>query len=352
MRKFGKFRNFVSNFLFFVHIFFQTHADDIRELPEVLAARVHLLPDILRKSRADSTDKKYHGAFSRFHKWALSNGLRSRDILPAKAFTVAIYLVSLIQSSNSSSSVVAAFYGIRWFHDLYGLESPTNSNLVVNVLEAAKRILSKHTIRKEPITVDILTSLYLRLYSENDLKSQRMICACLVGFSGFLRSSELLNIRISDIVFNSSYMAIFIECSKTDKYRDGAWVMIAKTGSNLCPVENVKKLIKWGNLSGDDYLFCNICLTKSGYKVRKSNRKMSYSNLRDLFIESLTPHVTDVKRFCLHSLRAGGASAAANNGVKDRMFKRHGRWISESAKDGYIKDNIDERLSVSLSLGL
>ena len=36
------------------------------ELSEVLAARVHLLPDILRKSRADSTDKKYHGAFSRF----------------------------------------------------------------------------------------------------------------------------------------------------------------------------------------------------------------------------------------------------------------------------------------------
>ena len=69
-------------------------------------------------------------------------------------------------------------------------------------------------------------------------------------------------------------------------------------------------------------------------------------------MEALTPHVTDVKRFCLHSLRAGGVSAAANNGVKDRMFKRHGRWVSESAKDGYIKDNIDERLSVSLSLGL
>ena len=62
---------------------------------------------------------------------------------------------------------------------------------------------------------------------------------------------------------------------QTDKYRDGAWIMIAKTVANLCPVENVKKLIKWGNLSGNDYLFCNICLTKGGYKDRKSNRKMS-----------------------------------------------------------------------------
>lgn len=272
--------------------------------------------------------------------------------MPAKALTVAIYLASLIQSANSLSAVIAAFYGIKWFHDLYGLESPTNSKLVVNVLESAKRILSKHTIKKEPITIDILTSLYLRLYAENDLKCQRMICICLVGFAGFLRSSELLNIRIYDIVFNLTYMAIFIECSKTDKYRDGAWVIIAKTGTNLCPVENVKKLIMWGGLSGDDYLFCNISLTKLGYKVRNKNKKMSYSNLRDLFIEALKPHVADVKNYCLHSLRSGGASAAANNSVKDRLFKRHGRWLSENAKDGYVKDNIDERLSVSLSLGL
>ena len=79
---------------------------------------------------------------------------------------------------------------------------------------------------------------------------------------------------------------------------------------------------------------------------------MSYSNLRDLYLEALSPHVVDVKKYCLHSLRSGGASAAANNDVRDRLFKRHGRWLSENAKDGYVKDNIDERLSVSLSLGL
>ena len=74
-----------------------------------------------------------------------------------------------------------------------------------------------------------------------------MICACLIAYAGFLRSSELLGIRISDILFYSPYMTIFIECSKTDKYRDGAWVVIAKTGSLLCPVDNCKKLIQWGN---------------------------------------------------------------------------------------------------------
>ena len=45
----------------------------------------------------------------------------------------------------------------------------------------------------------------------------------------------------------------------------------------------------------------------------------------------------DSKTFGLHSLRAGGASAAANAGVPNWMFKRHGRWHSENGKDGYVK---------------
>ena len=45
----------------------------------------------------------------------------------------------------------------------------------------------------------------------------------------------------------------------------------------------------------------------------------------------------DAKQFGLRSLRSGGAKAAANAGVPDRLFKCHGRWRSETAKDGYVK---------------
>jgi hypothetical protein len=66
----------------------------------------------------------------------------------------------------------------------------------------------------------------------------------------------------------------------------------------------------------------------------------------------LKPHVDNVSNYCLHSLRSGAASAAAIKGIKDRIFKRHGRWISEGGKDMYIKDSVQERLSVSLNLCL
>ena len=34
-------------------------------------------------------------------------------------------------------------------------------------------------------------------------------------------------------------------------------------------------------------------------------------------------------------------------GIPDRMFKRHGRWKSENAKDGYIQDTLENQLSES-----
>ena len=43
---------------------------------------------------------------------------------------------------------------------------------------------------------------------------------------------------------------------------------------------------------------------------------------------------------------------AANNGVSDRVFQRHGRWTSVQAKDIYVDDDLNQRLSVSKSLGL
>ncbi|XP_033729279.1 uncharacterized protein LOC117318361 [Pecten maximus] len=65
----------------------------------------------------------------------------------------------------------------------------------------------------------------------------------------------------------------------------------------------------------------------------------------EIFIEkSKTDIYRDGACFGLHSFRAGGASAAANHGIPDRLFKKHGRWRSETAKDGYVKDDENHTL--------
>ena len=100
--------------------------------------------------------------------------------------------------------------------------------------------------------------------------------------------------------------------------------------------------------SPDLYLFRGITRSKNGVKLSG----LSYTRMRDLLLEKLSVVGLDAKKYGLHSLRAGGATAAANVGVPDRLFKRHGRWCSENAKDGYVKDFLKSRLSVSKNVGL
>lgn len=98
-------------------------------------------------------------------------------------------------------------------------------------------------------------------------------------------------------------------------------------------------------------LFRGIVVTKSGERLR-SQGSLSYTRLKELFLAKLSELGFDKKQFGLHSLRSGGATAAAGAGVPDRLFKRHGCWRSESAKDGYVKDTMSSSMSVSKSLDL
>ena len=88
-----------------------------------------------------------------------------------------------------------------------------------------------------------------------------------------------------------------------------------------------------------------------GERLRDSGG-LTYSRMKELFKQKLSQLGFEADDFRLHSLRAGGATAAAKAGIPDRIFKRHGCWKSKKAKDGYVEDPVSERLSVSHQLGL
>ena len=99
-----------------------------------------------------------------------------------------------------------------------------------------------------------------------------------------------------------------------------------------------------------DFIFRGIMHTKSGeWKSGECLWKggsLSYSRLRELLLEKISSLGMDPKLFGMHSLWPGGATAATNAGLPDRLFKQHGRWKSESAKDGYVKDSVESRLEL------
>ena len=81
-------------------------------------------------------------------------------------------------------------------------------------------------------------------------------------------------------------------------------------------------------------------------------KPLSYTRVREIILSALESIGLDKSKFGLHSLRSGGATAAASAGIHDRLFKKHGRWASDKAKDGYVRENIKEKLTVSKSLGI
>ena len=63
----------------------------------------------------------------------------------------------MLESTRSCSSVDTAFYAIKWAHEIAGMASPTDNQLVSRVWEAAKKILGAgRPNRKEPLSLEVL----------------------------------------------------------------------------------------------------------------------------------------------------------------------------------------------------
>ena len=99
-------------------------------------------------------------------------------------------------------------------------------------------------------------------------------------------------------------------------------------------------------------MFRAVARTKHRQRLSNINEPISYQTLRKATLELVHKAGLDPTILGTHSMRSGGATAATNNGVSDRLFKRHGRSRSDRAKDGYVKYDLEARLSVSRSPGL
>ena len=321
---------------------------------EALSNLAKCLPDYCLNSRADNTRKKYRYAFNSFCKWC---NLFNIKPLPASDYNVSLYLIHLQKKYNSFAKIDEAYYAIQWTHKLAGYVNPCDSFLCTSVKEGTQRSIGHHIVnKKEPITPHILNQLVLKYGNTNStLNHRRIACMCLVSYAGFLRFSELVNLKRSDVSFHSLYMSLFIEKSKTDQQRAGTHVFISKTYSVTCPVQMLETYLNQANIKHDsiEFIFRSVVYRKkTNTYVLRGHAPLSYTRAREVLLEALESLGLDKSKFGLHSLRAGGATAAAAAGIQDRIFKKHGRWSSDTAKDGYVRENISEKLLVTKNLGL
>jgi integrase len=191
--------------------------------------------------------------------------------------------------------------------------------------------------------------------NEANLYHLRSLVFVTLGFAGFLRVSELYSLKCCDITFHANYFEVKVRSSKTDQSNKGEIIQISKTDNFTCPYNILQIFFKKGNISVNDdfYLFrqLSFCKKRNDYVFKNSSR-LSYTRCREIFRELLNSLGLNADDYGTHSLRRGGATVSAMNNISDRLFKKHGRWKSDKAKDGYVLENIKEKLSVTKNLGL
>ena len=157
------------------------------------------------------------------------------------------------------------------------------------------------------------------------------------------------NIQPKHLTFCNGFVQIFVPGSKTDVYREGSYVYIAKLESKYCPVATLRRYIEAANLDLSSHLplLRPLTKTKSGCSLR--NAKLSYTRCWEIFKTTLKDLGYDPKDYGLHSLRSGGATAVITNNaskaVSERLLKLHGRWKTDEAKDMYALESEFNRLS-------
>ncbi|KAJ8304873.1 LOW QUALITY PROTEIN: hypothetical protein KUTeg_018456 [Tegillarca granosa] len=208
------------------------------------------LANKLPSSRQDNTIRQYIYGFQKLKKW--TDMFQETCALPAQPLHASLYLLGIMQSSNTCSPVNSAFYGI---HGLTSYVDPILDVLPKSVKEAASRILGHGTNRKQTVNPLMLQQL-IDHFSINNLSNLSLKTMCLIAFSGFFRFAELCCIIAYDIVFEPSYVKIFVKKSKNDVYRDG---------NSPCSNSALLLCIQAANIStsSDEFVFRQLTYFKS-----------------------------------------------------------------------------------------
>jgi hypothetical protein len=148
---------------------------------------------------------------------------------------------------------------------LAGLSNPCDSSLVTSVKEGCMREHSHPVVKKEPISPAILSAIVDNLGGYHaSLYQLRTCCIFLLGYAGFLRFSEIVNIRRSHLTFCESYLKLFIPKSKTDVYNQGSYLCISCTNLPTCPVTILHRYLISANIdeTSDEFIFRQLTFSK------------------------------------------------------------------------------------------
>lgn len=305
-------------------------------------------------AKAHGTISSYLYNCKQFFKYLKELGIDVK--LPIQDEIIAAYLVHKKNSANSDSVLTTSASAIKWIHSLINAKpNPVDSPIVQQIIISGRRQLHKPPVQKEPLPLETVQKVVNKFGGpNNNLMDLRIACYISIKFSLLFRHDEMAQLKASHIseLPDGNGLSIFIPRSKTDIFREGSTTFISDTpANNYSPVSILKSYLAKCNTKIGEDVFVFTALSyhpKQQSHIPLKNKPLSYTRCRELFLDALEQiGVDNPRNYGLHSLRSGGASHLANKGVSEELLMQHGRWKTTTAKNRYVKRDLERRLDVS-----
>ena len=246
---------------------------------------------------------------------------------------------------------------VRIMHLEAGFQNPLEKNWYVDsILKGVRRLKGDASVRKLPITIDILRQIFLTL-NLNDPFDRTFWAACLVGFFSFFRKSNLLvpshvlfdpdrNLCASDLNLTLDGAVLTVRWSKVIQFKERVLhIPLPKIpDSPLCPSTALLRLTL-------ENPTCPQPIPLFRYSwMGASNVPLTHHQFTAKLQACLKLVGLDASRFSGHSFRRGGAMWALQCGLPVDLIKVQGDWRS-NACERYLEPSFDLRKQVARTMG-
>ena len=281
-------------------------------------------------SRAPGTWRVYESDWRRFAAWCRERGL---DSLPADPRVVAVFLAAEAAAGSAPATVGRRVAAIGWMHRRVGLQPPQareGAAAILEVLAGIRRTHGQAPERKQAADADVLRDL-LRATPGEDLRAVRDRALLAFGMAGAFRRSELVALRVEDVLIVPEGLRVLVRRSKTDQEGAGATVAIPD-GRRLQPKALLARWVAEAGLA-EGFLFRR--LTRGDALTAEP---MSDRAVARLVQARARAAGYDPARFAAHSLRAGFLTAAARSGASVFKMREVSRHKSMQVLADYVRD--------------
>lgn len=298
------------------------------------------LAAFLRSAQAPSTQATYASQQHQYRQFCLQLGMPS----PADCFqpdVLAAWIMARSVHGYKLSTIELGVHAVCHLARQHGSHLSATAQPVKTALRAAGRVRGSAPTRKQPLLLPALQRVCS--VDTNSWIAVRDSAFYALGWHGMLRGSEVAALQWQHISLEAEGLVLLIQSSKTDQAAEGQFVFLhSHEDPSICPVRCLQRLCAFtpvGTLGGPVF--------RTHQHSLQQLRKATMLTRLHRRLQSLS---FPTALFGLHSLRSGGATAAAQQQVPERLIKIHGRWVSDTVRV-YTCAVPADRWATSLAMG-